>query len=124
MSVRELICVVCPNGCRLAVEVEEGPEPKVLSVSGQTCPKGETWARQEVEAPLRTIASSIRVTGGTMRLASVRTDRAIALSKIFRVMKEIRAVTLEAPVRIGDVILDGPAGTDCRIIATRHVPKI
>lgn len=123
MSVRELICVVCPNGCQLTVEVEEGPEPKVLSVSGQTCPRGDTWARQEVETPLRTIASSVLVRGGTMPMASVRTDAAIPLSKIFQVMEEIRTMTLEAPVRIGDVVLDGPGGTDCRIIATRHVPK-
>ena len=123
MSVRELICVVCPNGCQLSVEVQDGPHPVVTSVSGQTCPRGETWARQEIEMPMRTIASSVVVRGGSTRLASVRTDTAIPLKKIAQVMEEIRKTSLDAPVRIGDIALDHPACTDCRIIVTRNVEK-
>lgn len=123
MSVRELICVVCPNGCQLSVEIGDGPDPVVSSVSGHTCPRGETWARQEIETPMRTISSSVLVRGGTMPMASVRTDSPIPLGKIFQVMDEVRSTTVEAPVRIGDIVLDGPAGTDCRVIVTRHVPK-
>jgi CxxC motif-containing protein len=123
MSVRELICVVCPNGCQLSVEVQDGPNPVVTSVQGQTCPRGETWARQEIEMPMRTIASSVLIHNGITRLASVRTDSAIPLEKIFQVMEEIRKTSLEAPVRIGDIVLDRPAGTDCRVIVTRNVEK-
>lgn len=124
MSIRELICVVCPNGCQLSVEIGDDSAPTVTSVSGHACPRGDTWARQEVENPLRTIASSIVVRGGSMPLASVRTDGPIPLSKIAPVMEVIRKVSVDAPVRIGDVVLDGPADTDCRIIVTRNVERV
>ena len=122
MSVREYTCVVCPNGCPLRVAVEERDGcPVVVSGLGNVCKRGEKWARQEVENPLRTIASSVPVAGGDFPMASVRTNRPIPLAKVRAVMDEIRDVRLDAPVKTGDVILHNPAGTDTDVIATRTV---
>lgn len=123
MSERELTCVVCPNGCPIIVDVDDDETPIVTRVRGNTCKRGEQWARQEVENPLRTIASSIPVRGGMLPLASVRTNRPIPLAKIPTVMEEIRRITLEAPVRIGDVAIHRPAGCDTDIVVTREVGK-
>ena len=120
----EFLCVVCPNGCDLVVAVEGSSPPKVLEVTGHRCPRGVDYAVSEVERPLRTIASSVRVRGGEMPLASVRTDRPIPLESVFGVMEEIRRCVVDAPVRIGDVLLENPAGTDCRILATRNVEHL
>ena len=66
MSLRELVCVVCPNGCPLRLEISEEKPAKLLSLSGQGCPRGEIWARQEIENPLRTIASIRTQTASAM----------------------------------------------------------
>ncbi len=121
MSIRELTCVVCPNGCPLRITCTDDNPPQVTSVEGHLCPRGIRWARQEVETPMRTIASSVLVTGGTVPLASVRTDRPIPLEKIPEVMEEIRSLVLPAPLDLGDVVLEGVAGTDCAVIVTRGV---
>lgn len=125
MMKKELICVICPNGCQLEAEIEEKDNTlKVLEVNGSLCDKGHPWAEQEITNPIRTIASSIIVDNGDMPLVSVRTDAPIPLGKIMDVMDEIKAQKLEAPVRIGDILISNPAGTECNIIATRHVNPI
>ena len=124
MTTRELTCVVCPNGCSIVVNVDNDENPVVTKVQGNICPRGEAWARQEVENPMRTIASSVPVQGGDFPLASVRTNRPIPLAGIGEVMKEIRQVTLEAPVEIGQTVLSRPAGYDTEVIVTRRVLSV
>jgi CxxC motif-containing protein len=120
---KELICVICPNGCQLQAEIQEGDRPAVTNVTGNLCDKGPEWARQEIVNPMRTIASSVLVEDGDLPMVSVRTDSPIPLKKIFEVMKEIKAARVNAPVRIGDVIIEKVAGLTCNIIATRNVKK-
>ena len=121
MSTREFTCVVCPNGCSIAVDVDDDENPVVTRVQGNVCRRGEAWARQEVENPLRTLTSSVLVRGGDFPLASVRTSRPIPLERIGAVMEEIRSVSLDAPVEIGTVVLSRPGGCDTEIVITRRV---
>ncbi len=125
MKTKELICIVCPNGCRLEVELalSEGEGLEIGEVSGNLCDKGQEWAEQEILNPMRNIASSVLVRGGRFPLVSVKTDAPIPKGKIFEVMKEIRELAVEAPVRIGDRLIRNPAGTECSIVATRHIQK-
>jgi len=123
MSTREFTCVVCPNGCTIVADVDDDETPVVTRVQGNICKRGEDWARQEVENPMRTIASSVPVRGGDFLLASVRTNRPVPLNKVLRIMEEIKKVTLSAPVRIGDVIIRNPAACDTEVIATRSVGR-
>ena len=124
MSTREFTCVVCPNGCTIVVDVDDDETPVVTRVQGNVCRRGESWARQEVENPMRTIASSVPVDKGDFPLVSVRTNRPVPLAKIREVMEEIRRVSLSAPVEIGDVIVPSPAGCDTEVVATRRIRKI
>ena len=39
--IREMICIVCPMGCPLTVDIEDGV---VVSVAGNTCPRGKAYA--------------------------------------------------------------------------------
>lgn len=123
-ELREYTCVVCPNGCALQVEVSEGEETKVLSVTGNLCPRGDAWARQEVENPLRTISTNVLVKGGTLPVASVRTLDAVPLARIKDVRNSLRSIVLQAPVHIGDIVEDHPAGVPCRVVVTRNVPAV
>ena len=117
---REFTCIMCPLGCSLEVTEENG---QVIDVKGNTCPKGREYAVQEVTAPMRNIASSIRIDGGELPLASVRLSAPIPKKDIFRAMEEIGKVHLPAPVYIGDVVISHLLGTEADVIVTKNVKE-
>ncbi len=112
---RELICIICPRGCRLTVE----GEGDALAVAGNACPKGHTYAVDECTHPTRTVTSIIRVANRPDTMVSVKTVHPIAKERIFEAMALIRAVRVDAPVAIGDVVLHDVCGTD--IVATKDI---
>ena len=115
-----LICIGCPLGCPLTVEME-GKE--VVSVSGHTCRNGEKYARKELTNPTRIVTTTVRVSGGTLAMASVKTESDIPKGKIFDCVKALQSVEIPAPVTIGQVILPDVAGTGVAVIATKDVPR-
>lgn len=115
-----LICIGCPLGCPLTVEME-GKE--ILSVSGNTCKNGEKYARKELTDPTRIVTSTVRVTDGTLAMVSVKTASDIPKGKIFDCVKALGEVDVPAPVHIGQVILPDVAGTGIAIVATKNVEK-
>lgn len=117
---REFTCIICPNGCEVEAEIEDG---KILSIAGNICPKGEIYVRQELTDPQRNIATSVLVKGGELPLASVRLIRPIPKDRIFDAMAEIRKVTVEAPVEAGTVVIRGILGLDSDVIVTKNVNK-
>ncbi len=116
MAFVELTCISCPLGCPLRVETDD--EGRVLSVTGNTCRRGEEYGRKEVTAPTRTVTSTVRLTGGGSPVVSVRTREDIPKGKIFDVMAAIRSASVAAPVHIGDVVIPDIAGTGVDLIAT------
>ncbi|SFQ24723.1 CxxC motif-containing protein [Butyrivibrio proteoclasticus] len=121
MEKRELTCIGCPMGCQLTVSMENG---EVLEVAGNTCPKGDIYARKEVVNPTRIVTSTIRITGGDKERVSVKTASDIPKDKIFDVMKDIDAAVVSAPAHIGDVLIEDVAGTGVSVIATREIAAV
>ncbi len=119
METRELICIGCPLGCPLTAIVD-GED---ISVTGNTCKRGEDYARKEILNPSRTVTSSIHVDGGEIAMVSVKTAQDIPKGKIMDVMKEIRRTRASAPVHIGDILIENCGGTGVDIIATKQVEK-
>lgn len=120
METRELICIGCPLGCPLTVRLD-GDQ---LEVSGNTCKRGEDYARKEVLSPTRIVTSTVRVTGGDVEMVSVKTREDIPKDKIFVCMDEIRRTAVKAPVHIGDVIIPDCAGTGIPVIATKEIAAV
>ena len=118
MEKRELICIGCPMGCPITVMMEDG---KVVSVTGNTCPRGKIYAEKEVTNPTRIVTSTVRALDGDKPFISVKTKEDIPKEKIFDCMKEINRVTVKAPVAIGDVVLENVAGTGVPVVATKAV---
>ncbi|MBO4976922.1 MAG: DUF1667 domain-containing protein [Lachnospiraceae bacterium] len=110
---RELTCIICPRGCGLKVEIEDG---KVLSVTGNSCPRGVKYAEDECCNPMRTITSTVRCEDG--RVISVKTDRPIPKAKMFECMKMINSATAHLPIHIGDVIIEDVFGSN--VVATEN----
>lgn len=115
---KEYTCIICPNGCELTVEYEDG---KLLSVNGATCKRGYQYVEQELTDPQRNIASSIMLEGGELPLASVRLSKPIPKDKIFDVMAVIKKARLKAPVRAGQVAIPNVLGLGSNVIVTKHV---
>ena len=118
MTTVNLLCIGCPLGCPLTVEME-GSEVK--AVSGNTCPRGDAYARKEMTNPTRIVTSTVRVAGGRLAMVSVKTASDIPKGKIFDCVKALKDVEVKAPVKIGDVIVENVAGTGVNIIATKNV---
>ncbi len=116
METRELTCIVCPMGCALTVELNQG---QVTRVSGNTCPRGAIYGEKEVTHPMRVVTTSVAVEGGG-RL-SVKTAGDIPKEKIWDCVEELKQVCVKKPVRIGDVVLENVAGTGVAIVATKGV---
>ena len=118
METRELTCINCPMGCRITVEIENG---EVLSVSGNTCKRGEVYARNEVVAPVRIVTTTVKVVGGVSDRVSCKTKEPVAKEKIFEVMDAINEASCQAPVCIGDVLIENVARTGVDVVATKAV---
>lgn len=118
MEKRELICIGCPLGCMMTVEMDG---PQILSVSGNTCPKGKSYAEKEVISPTRMVTSVVRVSGGEKTQVSCKTNKDIPKGKIFDVVRALKDVRVEAPVHIGDKLVSDVAGTGADIVATANI---
>ncbi len=118
METRELTCIGCPLGCSLSVTMENG---EVTSVTGNTCPRGDAYARKEVTNPTRIVTSTVRVSGGKAVMVSCKTASDIPKGKIFEITKALETVTVPAPVKIGDVVLANVADTGVDVIATKNI---
>ena len=116
MEKKELTCICCPMGCALSVELEGS---NVLSVSGNTCKRGDTYARDEVVRPVRMVTSIVKVKNGNLKMLPVKTKEPIDKSKINECLEALKTVEINAPIHIGDVILYNVVGVD--IVASRNV---
>ena len=107
-------------GCPITVEMEDG---QIINVTGNTCKRGEVYARKEVTSPTRIVTSTVKVKGGTADMVSVKTKEDLPKDKIFDCIRALKGIEAEAPVQIGDVILKDAAGTGVDIVATRNVER-
>ena len=115
METKEMICINCPMGCPLSVTIDGNN----ITVTGNTCPRGETYAKTEVTNPTRTVTSTIKVTNG--QRVSCKTEVPIPKDKIFEVMEEIKKASCFAPIKIGDVLIKNIADTGINIVATKNI---
>ena len=118
MERKELICIGCPLGCNLTVEMDGG---QVVSVNGNTCKRGDDYARKELTDPRRIVTSTVPVAGGNLPVVSVKTASDIPKGKIRECLCALKGVTLTAPVQIGDVIVENVADTGVDVIATKSI---
>ena len=118
MEERNLTCIGCPLGCSITVRMEGC---SVISVEGNTCKRGDDYARKEVTNPTRIVTTTVRVSGGSEAMVSVKTKSDIPKDKIFDCVRELKNISVNAPVHIGDVICKDIAGTGVDIVATKNV---
>lgn len=117
-------CTTCPSECLLTVEVErdaDGHMAEVRSVTGNSCPRGDKFAHQELTCPMRVLTTTVAVSGGDEALLPVRTAEAIPLELHAQAMALIRGLVVNAPIHMGDVILPNLLDTNIYLVASMDV---
>ena len=116
--IKKLTCIECPKGCLLSIDIENY---RVIKVSGNECPKGQMYAAQEIENPMRILTSAVLAEGLSLKMVPVRTDKPIPKSRIMEAMDEIKKVRLKSPVKTGSVIVENFLGLGVNLLSTRNV---
>ncbi len=113
---KRLICIECPVGCSLSVDVENC---RAIRVDGNKCPKGERYAVSEIENPVRVLTSGVLAVGLELKMIPVRTDQPIPKEKILEAMSAIKKIRVDKPVQAGSVIVKDFLVSGVNLIATR-----
>ena len=114
-------CIVCPTGCVIQVKKDEAGE---LSYEGYTCKRGLEYAQQEYLEPKRILTTTIRVKNGFLPLVPVRTDKPILKDKLDDALDKIAITLIEAPIKMGDILIENIAGLGANVIASRDLIKM
>ncbi len=120
MEKRNLICIGCPMGCALTVTMQDGA---VTAVEGNTCKRGDDYARREVVAPTRVLTTTIPVVGGTRPTVPVKTAGEVPKGLVIDCVRSLHGIKLAAPVAAGDVVCRNILGTGVDIVAVADVSK-
>lgn len=118
MNRKELICIRCPLGCAMEVIIDNDV---IREIKGNTCKRGEDYARKEITNPVRTVTSTVQIAGIEDIVVSIKTEKDIPKEKIMDCMKALKDIKVALPVSIGDVIIENVAGTGVSIIATKGI---
>ena len=116
-------CTTCPSECLLNVEVErsaDGAVVEVRSVTGNSCPRGDKFAHQELTCPMRVLTTTVAVSGDEA-LLPVRTAETIPLELHAQAMDLIRGLEVKAPIRMSDVVLPNLLDTGTDLIASMDI---
>ena len=113
---KEMICICCPLGCNLKIEkIDEN-----YIVSGNKCPRGNSYGIEEMIAPKRTITSTVKIKGGLYPVLPVKTSAPIAKELIFDLVTILSQVTVTSPIKIGDIIVANVVNSGIDIVATKN----
>ncbi len=113
---KELICIVCPKGCHLKIDDENG-----FSVTGNRCPRGAEYGKNELVRPMRMVTSTVKIQGALHRRCPVKTSVSVPKEKMKEIMRELAHIELTAPVTCGQIVLKNIAGTDADIVCTKSM---
>ena len=114
---KTITCICCPKGCLVTLDTENPEE----TAKGFSCPQGKEYAIGELTHPIRTISSTVEIKGGLHPRIPVKTNGNIPKEKIFEVMDEINKISVESPVKCGDILLEDVLGTGVNIVACRNM---
>ncbi len=120
MIKKNLTCISCPMSCQLELTIDNG---EILQITGNGCKNGETYARQEFTNPQRVVTTTVACHSGLWPRLPVKTVAAVPKDKVAHVVRALHGVEVEAPVQLGQVIMENVAKTGVAVIATRSLPQ-
>lgn len=119
----EFTCIVCPMSCLITVEQNDITK-EILSVTGNTCKRGEHYVYNELTHPTRQLTSTVQIENALYRRLPVILSGEIPKEQIFNVMEEIHKANVTAPIKKGDVIIANVCDLAVDVVASRSMPAI
>ena len=119
MEEKSFVCIVCPNGCRLTAR----RKGDAITVTGNRCLRGLQFAKKELTHPMRSLTTTVRITGASLPVLPVRTQGDIPKEALGQAMAQLNRLTVQAPVACGDTVLTDLAGRGVDVIATATLPR-
>ena len=116
---KEIICVICPNSCRL--KVSQDPKTKEINVKGHLCPRGKKYGISEFSNPVRMLITTMRVEKGTLPVIPVRSIEPIPKLLLLEAVKLVNDTHCVAPIKMGDILIDNVLNTKISVIASRDI---
>ncbi len=116
-----LTCISCPIGCEVEFEVQDN---EIKNIEGNRCPRGKDYVQEEYFNPTRILPTTVRVKNGILPLVPVKTLKPIPKDLLEEAMVELAKVELEAPVRVGQVVLENILDTGVDVVATRNLIEV
>jgi len=121
-DVEHYTCLGCPMGCPLEL-VHEGDE--IIEVSGHRCTRGTKYARQEFVAPQRNLSTTVAIHGARWARLPVKVVQPLPKERVMEVARIIHALRVEAPVEMGQVLLEDVLGLPgAAVVATRSMERL
>ena len=120
MAHKNMVCIVCPLGCRLDVELDKG---EVYSVKGNNCKRGADYAVKECTNPTRILTTTVAVENGDMCVLPVKSAGEVPKELIGECVSAVGKAVIAAPVKIGQVVLKNILDTGIDIVATRNISR-
>lgn len=120
MNTTTYLCIGCPLGCRL--EVEDDELHHIVEVRGYDCKRGKEYAQQEYTDPRRMVTTSVVIQNGLWARLPVKTSVAVPKQLIREVNRAIQQITVAAPIKLGEVLMQNVLDTGADVIATRDMP--
>lgn len=115
---KELICITCPKGCHLKID-----EEKDYTVTGNACPRGAEYGKNELKNPKRVITSTVKTNSTEYCRCPVKTNGAIPKGKMFEIMALLDDIELKTPIRTGDIVIKNLLNTGVDIVACKEILK-
>ena len=116
---QKILCITCPKGCTLEVSLEG----KTVVEVKPGCKRGHEYAQREVTDPRRMVATTVKVKGGFHPLLPVYTSAPFPKGRIFELQRYLRTVEVQAPVRMGTVVVENALDSGVDIIASRDMEQ-
>lgn len=114
---KNLTCIICPNGCTLTVSEGQGG----YQVNGNRCKRGEQFAIMEMTHPMRTVTTTVRTAFREAPVLPVKVSGEIPKERIMDVMEALRQVVVTQPIGRGSVVLADVLGLSVDVIATSNL---
>jgi Uncharacterized protein with conserved CXXC pairs len=118
-NIREMTCTVCPIGCRMKVTLSDCGAVK--SVEGNTCARGKKYAVSEVENPVRTLTTTVKLTNSAVPMLPVKTSAPIPKSKLIEAMALLKSVAAAAPIKSGDTVIADFIVAGVNLVASKSI---
>jgi CxxC motif-containing protein len=120
MEVKDMVCIVCPLGCKLKV-IKNDTSQTGYTVEGNKCFRGVDYGIKEMTNPTRVLTTTVAIFDASVKRLPVRTSGTIPKHLLKQAMELINKVEVKAPITAGQVIIKNILDTGVDIIASRSM---